>query len=181
MRVLSVDGHIKSDAEIRVSKNGESSKTYLYFELANKTYIKGRYETTWYTVISFDESLKSRVHGFKKGSYVFVSGIYEVTAVAKDKLYLNHTVIANSVELLFNVKASAGNGGNSGSINIANDFMETVPVPPPNTKPVSKPVQQAIVPNKITKESPAPITDPMLNMPSVEVPSPVLNDDDLPF
>ena len=183
MRILSVDGHLKSDAEIRTAKTGAGNRTYLFFELANKTYIKGRYETTWYTVISFDESLKNRVGGFKKGAYVFVSGAYEVQAVAKDKIYLNQTIIANSVELLFNLKASSGDKqGNSGSINIEADFYNnTVNVPPPNPTPVSSAVQTAIVPNKLTKNNSRPIMDPMLNMPDADVPSVVLDDDGLPF
>ena len=93
MRILTLDGRLGNDAELKTTKNG---KQFIRFSIANTTSFMGKDDTVWYDIISYHTGA---LQYLKKGIPVNVSGVVSTSFnVDKGKPYINHTVIANSLE-----------------------------------------------------------------------------------
>lgn len=98
MRTINIDGRLGKDAELNTSPNG---RKYVRFSVANNAFIGGKEDLTWYDVSCFDPFvIEKKFDLLKKGTYVNITGPFQIKENIKDgKLYLNHYITANSVEI----------------------------------------------------------------------------------
>ena len=100
MKILSFDGHLAKDAEIKTTQKGTQ---YLSFRVGNTTYVKGENKTDWIDVASFNvNDITAKGPYMKKGSHVFVVGTPDTTVnPGKDgRLYVNTSVFADRIEFI---------------------------------------------------------------------------------
>lgn len=98
MRIISFDGRLGSDAEVRTTKGG---KPYIRLSVANNIFANGEDRTDWFDVTCYDEFIVDKKAKYlTKGTYVIVTG--NVTTEVKPsngKLWVNHYVTATTIDL----------------------------------------------------------------------------------
>ncbi len=98
MRLITVDGRLGGDAEIKTSKDG---RPYIRFKIANNQYSGGEVETDWFDITSYDPFvIEKRADKLVKGTYVIVTGnMRSKLNRTHDSLWLNHYVTAFNIEM----------------------------------------------------------------------------------
>ena len=110
MRQITLDGRIGKDgAKLMKTNNG---KSYIRFSLANDSFINGTNKTEWFDISCFDPFIIDKKSEYmKQGRYAIVQGVINSEVTSKNgKIYLNHYVTANNIEL-----PSVGNRKEEGS------------------------------------------------------------------
>ena len=97
MRIISLDGRLGGDAEIKKTKEG---REFVKFSLANNYYANGKEVTDWFDVNCFDQFvIQNKAKFLTKGRYVIVTGnIRTELSDRNGKLWLNHYVTATNVD-----------------------------------------------------------------------------------
>lgn len=163
MRQITIDGRLGRDAEVSTGKDG---RQYIKFSVANTLFKDGEEKTEWFDITSFDSFIvNKKVKALTKGSYVIVTGSWETDTNVSPKdnqLYINHRVIANSVDV-----PKLGKSQSDGATVAATPTVQVPSVPTPS------------------------VETPTINIPSLEsrlnnTPAPAAPqvdeaDDDLPF
>jgi len=99
MRQITLDGRIgKGGAKVMKSSNG---RDYVRFDIANDAFVDGTNKTDWFSITCFDPYIVSKKSEFlKQGRYVIVQGTIKSEVNTKNgKIWLNHYVTANNIEL----------------------------------------------------------------------------------
>lgn len=99
MRQIMLDGRIGKDgAKVLKSNNG---KDYIRFSLANDSFVNGENKTEWFEISCFDPYIVENKSKFMtQGRYAIVQGVVNSEVTSKNgKIYLNHYVKANNIEL----------------------------------------------------------------------------------
>ena len=160
MRIISFDGRLGSDAEVRTTKGG---KPYVRLSVANNIFANGEDRTDWFDVTCYDEFIVEKKAKFlTKGTYVIVTG--NVTTEVKPsngKLWINHYVTATTIDLPRFGKSQPSED-NSQEVSVYTGRTET----PTVEEPVI-PVMPAVAPSG--------------DVPDVYIEPNFSNDDDLPF
>ena len=98
MRIISFDGRLGSDAEVKTTRDG---KPYVRLQVANNIFANGEDRTDWFDVTCYDQFVvEKRSKLFTKGTYVIVTG--NVTTEVKPyngKLWINHYVTATTIDV----------------------------------------------------------------------------------
>jgi single-stranded DNA-binding protein len=134
MRQITFDGRLGKDAVVGTAKNGTQ---YLKFSVANNTFANGEEKTEWFDVTTFNDFIiKQKKDILKKGSYVIVTGGLESEVKTYNgKIFLNHSVVANEV----NVPKLSSNTANSGPrVEVPTVPTPTVPLPEVNIPSVEE-------------------------------------------
>lgn len=162
MRQITIDGRLGRDAEVSTGKDG---RQYVKFSVANTLFKDGVEKTEWFDITSFDSFIVSKkIKALTKGSYVIVTGSWETdtNVSAKDnKLYVNHRVIANSVDV-----PKLGKGATDGAV-VPNVQTPSVSTPSVETPTINIPSIENRLNNTSVPAEPAVQVDEV--------------DDDLPF
>ena len=97
MRIISLDGRLGGDAEVRKTTDG---KPYVKFSVANNTFSKGKEITDWFDVNCYDPYvIQNKVKFLTKGRYVIITGnIRTEVSERNGKLWLNHFITATNVD-----------------------------------------------------------------------------------
>ena len=97
MRIISLDGRIGRDAEVKKTKDG---KEFVRLSLANNYYASGKEVTDWFDVTCFDQFVvNNKAKYLTKGRYVIVTGDVRTELSNRNgKLWLNHYITANIVD-----------------------------------------------------------------------------------
>lgn len=168
MRIISFDGRLGSDAEVKTTRDG---KPYVRLHVANNIFANGEDRTDWFDVTCYDPFVvEKRAKYFTKGTYVIVTG--NVTTEVKPyngKLWVNHYVTATSIDL-----PRFGRAQNSEDA-APKEEEPVVSVYTGRTESVS-----TNIPTPTPAPTPAPSPAISLDLPSYEAPN-FSNDDDLPF
>lgn len=168
MRIISFDGRLGSDAEVKTTRDG---KPYVRLHVANNIYTNGEDRTDWFDVTCYDQFVvEKRAKFFTKGTYVIVTGnvVTEVKPY-EGKLWVNHYVTATSIDL--------PRFGRSQNDSAENSEAPAVSVYTADTRSsVIEPAAPAVAPTP----EPAPSIVTTGDLPSYAAPD-FSNDDDLPF
>lgn len=160
MKQITLDGRIGKDgAKVLTTKGG---KSYIRFSLANDSFISGANKTEWFDITCFDPYIvENRSKYMTQGRYAIVQGVLNSEVSVKDgKVYLNHYVNANNIELpSFGNKREESNEVQVSTFTGGTKSAETVKAPVQEVKEVPQPQPVA------SQASPAGWN----------------NDDDLPF
>lgn len=166
MRIISFDGRLGSDAEVKKTRDG---KPYVRLHVANNIFANGEDRTDWFDVTCYDPFVvEKRAKFFTKGTYVIVTG--NVTTEVKPyngKLWVNHYVTASTIDL-----PRFGRSQNSEDA-VQKEEEPVVSVYTGRTETVA-----ASAPSQPTPAPAAPTAN--VDLPSYEAPD-FSNDDDLPF
>lgn len=97
MRIISLDGRLGGDAEVKQTKDG---KPYVRFSVANNYFANGKEVTDWFDVNCYDPYVvNNKINFLKKGRYVIVTGnIRTEVSNRNGKLWLSHYVTATNVD-----------------------------------------------------------------------------------
>lgn len=97
MRIISLDGRLGADAELKQTKGG---KPYVRFSVANNYFADGKEVTDWFDVNCYDPFvIDHKINFLKKGRYVIVTGnIRTEVSNRNGKLWLSHYVTATNVD-----------------------------------------------------------------------------------
>lgn len=162
MRQITLDGRIGKDGA-KVMKTA-TGKEYIRFSLANDSFINGANKTEWFDISCFDPYIVEKKREYlKQGRYAIVQGVINSeVATHNGKVYLNHYVTANNIELpSLGGKKEEGNEIQVSTFTGGTKSDQIVKAQP------EAPVQQA-----------APAPQPVV---SQVAPAGWNNDDDLPF
>ena len=98
MRLITIDGRLGGDAEVKTTSGGTQ---YIKFTVANRTYENKEVRTDWFDVTSFSKlAIDVQSKFLKKGSFVIVSGTLKSDVNANGgKIYLNHYINATQIEV----------------------------------------------------------------------------------
>ena len=169
MRQITLDGRIGTGGAKTLQT--AKGKSYIRFSLANDSFVNGALKTEWFDITCFDPFLvENKAKFMTQGRYVIVQGIPDSVVTNKDgKIYLNHYVTANNIELpSFGGKREESNEVQVSTFTGGTKSAEAV-------KPQPAPVQE-------TYQAPAPQPAPQ---PQVSVsqaaPAGWADGDDLPF
>lgn len=99
MRQITLDGRIGTGGAKTLQT--AKGKSYIRFSLANDSFVNGAIKTEWFDITCFDPFLvENKAKFMTQGRYVIVQGIPDSVVTNKDgKIYLNHYVTANNIEL----------------------------------------------------------------------------------
>jgi single-stranded DNA-binding protein len=99
MRQITLDGRIGTGGAKTLQT--AKGKSYIRFSLANDSFVNGALKTEWFDITCFDPFLvENKAKFMTQGRYVIVQGIPDSVVTNKDgKIYLNHYVTANNIEL----------------------------------------------------------------------------------
>lgn len=157
MDIRIVDGRLGKDAEIKTNQQGTE---YLSFTLANNSYVRGKEETKWFNILSFEPRIIAlhRTHNlFVKGKAVAVTGQSDESISTKNNnIYLNRTIVANRIDLMSfgSAEKTQQNGTLQGTVNNVPQQAEPArPVPPAG-------VPTCEVPPVPMPQAPQPMTAP---------------------
>lgn len=164
MRNLIITGVVGTDAEIKVSKSGNS---YVTFRLANNEY--NEENTTWLSVVSHLPHFVSMAQYFKKGKQLIVTGHYS------DEGYVSKT---GKVEIQRTIRASSIEFMNNSSNRSQND-NSNLQQPTVSAQPTTPVVQNVTVQPTVEPQYTQAATLPTMSSPSVQVN--VGKESDLPF
>jgi single-stranded DNA-binding protein len=172
MDIRIVDGRLGKDAEIKTNQQGTE---YLSFTLANNSYVRGKEETKWFNILSFEPRIIAlhRTHNlFVKGKAVAVTGQSDESISTKNNnIYLNRTIVANRIDLMSfgSAEKTQQNGTLQGNVNNVPQQAEPArPVPPAavptcEVPPVPMPQAQPMMPpTPQVAPAPMPPTQPMM-------------------
>ena len=97
MRIISLDGRLGGDAEVKQTKDG---KPYVRFSVANNYFANGKEVTDWFDVNCYDPYVvNNKINFLKKGRYVIITGnIRTEVSNRNGKLWLSHYVTATNVD-----------------------------------------------------------------------------------
>lgn len=97
MRIISLDGRLGGDAEVKKTKDG---KEFVKFSLANNYFSGGKEVTDWFDVNCYDPFvIQTKAKFLTKGRYVIVTGNVRTELSERNgKLWLNHYVTATNVD-----------------------------------------------------------------------------------
>ena len=104
MKIITFDGRLGRNAEVKVGKSG---KKFLSFTVANNSFYEGQQRVDWFDVVCFDPYLIDRftddngeVRLLKKGAYVIVVGTVNsvVNTGNNGNMYINHNVNATMID-----------------------------------------------------------------------------------
>ena len=172
MDIRIVDGRLGKDAEIKTNQQGTE---YLSFTLANNSYVRGKEETKWFNILSFEPRIIAlhRTHNlFVKGKAVAVTGQSDESISTKNNnIYLNRTIVANRIDLMSfgSTEKTQQNSTLQGNVNNVPQqaaparpvppagvpTCEVPPVPMPQAQPMTAPAPQVA-------PAPMPPTQPMM-------------------
>lgn len=156
MDIRIVDGRLGRDAEIKVNQQGME---FLSFTLANNSYARGKEETKWFNVLSFEPRIIAlhKTHNlFVKGKAVAVTGQSDESISTRNaNIYLNRTIIANRIDLMSFGTQDKQQGN-------AQTTAGQTPNPAPNVPTVEVPTARPV-------QAPQPMTAPV-SAPTCEVP-----------
>jgi len=173
MKQITLDGRIGKDgAKTYQTAKG---KTYIRFSLANDSFVNGANKTEWFDITCFDPYIvENRSKYMTQGRYAIVQGVLNSEVSVKDgKVYLNHYVNANNIELpSFGNKKEESNGVQVSTFTGGTKSAETA-------KASSTPVQEAVKPQTPAAQ-PAPTPQPQAAA-FQAAPSGWAEGDDLPF
>ena len=166
MRQITLDGRIGTGGA-KVLQTGKG-KSYIRFSIANDTFVNGANKTEWFDVTCFDPFLvENKAKYMTQGRYVIVQGIPDSVVTNKDgKIYLNHYVTANNIEL----PSFGGKREESNEVQVST-FTGGTKSAEVKSKPA--PVQE-------TYQAPAPAPQPQVSV-SQAAPAGWADGDDLPF
>jgi len=168
MRQITLDGRIGKDG----AKTFQTAKgkNYIRFSLANDSFVNGATKTEWFDITCFDPFLvENKAKFMTQGRYVIVQGIPDSVVTNKDgKIYLNHYVTANNIEL----PSFGGKREESNEIQVSTFTGGTKSA---EVKSQSAPVQEI---HQATATQPAP--QPQASV-SQAAPAGWADGDDLPF
>ena len=159
MRQIIVAGTIGVDAEVKISKSGNS---YLTFRFANREY--GEENATWYTVMSHSPFYVNMAQHLKKGKHIIVVGNYEDEAYVNKsgKVEISRTILANSIEFNASSQKSSTKQDTNAQVAVSNSpTTDKGVIPTMDMNPVSQ--------NQFT------------GTPYVQVTTVATESDDLPF
>ena len=144
MRNLVIDGRLGKDATMEKTKDG---RTYLRFAIANNYYNRGSEKTEWFDVNVFNDHLVNRIQKvLKKGTYVIVNGNWVCeTSASNGKVYLNHYINANDVNL-------PALGSKPDNTNIVTVDIPSVPTAKVETPTVAQPTVPPLTPKPAVSE-----------------------------
>lgn len=144
MRNLVIDGRLGKDATMEKTKDG---RTYLRFAIANNYYNRGSEKTEWFDVNVFNDHLVNRIQKvLKKGTYVIVNGNWVCeTSASNGKVYLNHYINANDVNL-------PALGSKPDNTNIVKVDIPSVPTAKVETPTVAQPTVPPLTPKPAVSE-----------------------------
>lgn len=198
MDIRIVDGRLGKDAEIKTNQQGTE---YLSFTLANNSFVRGKEETKWFNILSFEPRIIAlhRTHNlFVKGKAVAVTGQSDESISTKNNnIYLNRTIVANRIDLMSfgSAEKTQQNGTVQGTVtNVPQQAEPARPVPPavvPTCEVPPVPMPQApqpmMAPAPQVAPAPMPQAQPMMpptpqvapapmpQMPTMPSPAPQVN------
>ena len=146
MKIITFDGRLGKNAEIKIGKSG---KKFIAFSVANNSFSDGQQRVDWFDVTCFDPYLIDRftdengeVRLLKKGAYVIVTGTINsvVNTGNNGNMYINHNVRAITID-----KPNVGVGGEYQRKDDAEEDVPNVSVYTANTQTqkVEQPAPQA--------------------------------------
>ena len=159
MRQITLDGRIGKDgAKVLKSNNG---KDYIRFSLANDSFVNGVNKTEWFEVTCFDPFvIENKSKLMTQGRYAIIQGVVNSEVTTKNgKIYLNHYVRANNIELpsfgtkkdeTSEVQVSTFTGGTRSDQVVVEQIapvQQAAPAPQPAPQPQASTVQQATATN----------------------------------
>ena len=166
MRQITLDGRIGTGGAKTLQT--AKGKSYIRFSLANDSFVNGAIKTEWFDITCFDPFLvENKAKFMTQGRYVIVQGIPDSVVTNKDgKIYLNHYVTANNIEL-------PSFGGKREESNEAQVSTFTGGTKSAEVKSKPAPVQE-------TYQAPTPAPQPQVSV-SQAAPAGWADGDDLPF
>ena len=166
MRQITLDGRIGTGGAKTLQT--AKGKSYIRFSLANDSFVNGALKTEWFDITCFDPFLvENKAKFMTQGRYVIVQGIPDSVVTNKDgKIYLNHYVTANNIEL----PSFGGKREESNEVQVST-FTGGTKSAEVKSKPA--PVQE-------TYQAPAPAPQPQVSV-SQAAPAGWADGDDLPF
>ena len=170
MRQIIVAGTIGVDAEVKISKSGNS---YLTFRFANREY--GEENATWYTVMSHSPFYVNMAQHLKKGKHIIVVGNYEDEAYVNKsgKVEINRTILANSIEFNASSQKSSTKQDTNAQVAVSNS-PTTDKVAVSNSPTRDKRVIPTMDMNPVSQNQ-------FTGTPYVQVTTVATESDDLPF
>ena len=147
MRIISLDGRLGGDAEVKKTKDG---KEFIRFSLANNYFANGKEITDWFDVNCYDPFVvQNKIKLLTKGRYVIVTGnIRTEVSERNGKLWLNHYVTATNVDTPSFGRRSDDSSDSTASVSVytggtRSDMSQQQTVAQPAPAVAAAPVQQA--------------------------------------
>ena len=172
MRQITLDGRIGTGGAKTLQT--AKGKSYIRFSLANDSFVNGTLKTEWFDITCFDPFLvENKAKFMTQGRYVIVQGVPDAIVTNKEgKIYLNHYVTANNIEL----PSFGGKREESNEVQVStftggtkSEEVKPQPVPVQESVKVQAPVSQ-----------PVPAPQPQVSV-SQASPAGWSDGDDLPF
>ena len=159
MKILTFDGNLVKDAEVKQTAKGTD---YLTFRVGNTSYIRGENKTEFIQVTSLNVNHIKLAEHLLKGRRVLVMGTYdsEVSQGKDGRLYINSNVLANHIEFF---GGSGKNDENTGAASTGEPSIAVTAAPTVDDNEIEAKVEAA-----------ASVSAPT-------VPADASDDDDLPF
>lgn len=158
MRQITLDGRIGTGGA-KTLKTAKG-KSYIRFSLANDSFINGAPKTEWFDITCFDPFLvENKAKFMTQGRYVIVQGIPDSVVTNKDgKIYLNHYITANNIELpSFGGKREESNEAQVSTFTGGTKSAEVKSNPSPVHEVHQAPAPQPVPQPQVSFSQPAPV------------------------